>query len=131
MREILFRGQTTVTKRWIYGFYGENSGTGQSYIREKDDCCYVLVIPETIGQYTGLIDKNGTKIFEGDIVIVDMVHTPKMTGIVEYHKDFFGGKFEGVTPTQHCLDYAMRNGEVEVIGNIHDNPELLKGGVQE
>ena len=86
------------------------------------------VFAETIGQYTGLTDKNGTKVFEGDIVFVDVVHFPTQKGVVTYTKDFFGLDIKDVTPIQHCIDYAIRNGQVEVIGNIHDNPELLKVG---
>ena len=128
MREILFRGKTEKGE-WVYGdlLHPDNCGNGYSiedFTKEKNNC--FDVIPSTIGQYTGLTDKNGKRIFEGDIVVVDLVHFPTQKGVVTYTKDFFGLDIKDVTPVQHCIDYAIRNGQVEIIGNIHDNPELLE-----
>ena len=52
----------------------------------------------------------------------------KHKGFVEYSEDSFGANIKGIVPVQKCLSFCMKNGEVKVIGNIHDNPELLKGG---
>ena len=85
----------------------------------------IEVIPETVGQYTGLCDKNGKKIFEGDIikgawgVVVQVVYDECYLGFLARNDMLF----------QHGIDYYGLD-KIEVIGNIHDNPELLKGGVQ-
>jgi uncharacterized phage protein (TIGR01671 family) len=134
MREIIFRGKRVENGEWVYGAYlpkhkliclEETKPNSTEYID-------LFVIPETVGQYTGLTDKNGKKIFEGDIVLCRIVGFREMKinkGFIEYTEDAFGVNINGITPTQHCLSFSMKNGDVEVIGNIHDNPELLKGGV--
>ena len=125
MREILFRGKTAEGK-WVYGYYVVLKGAKSTYH-------YILtgemtfglnyeeheIIPETVGQYTGLVDKNGRRIFEGDIV---KWFSKKYTVV---YKD---GRFIG--EEEHFIgvdEYGFINlyGEVEVIGNIHDNKELL------
>lgn len=84
----------------------------------------IRVIPETIGQYTGLTDKNGVKIFEGDIVQysgekhIVVFETRSKTG-------YFGIKIDHLETWGFCL--SVPAGLMEVIGNIHDNPELTKG----
>ena len=134
MREILFRGKTTRTGMWIYGDYSTNYGTWQAEIREKAECCFTLVDPNTVGQYTGLVDKNGKKIFEGDIVICSQeingnwIDKHVEIGYVEMKHGAFGlhRKRGYYRPFKDWLeDY-----EYEVIGNIHDNPELMSGGAE-
>lgn len=123
MREILFRGKRVDNGEWVYGHYCRYGYTD----KEKDyiiphyasDLYAFEVIPKTVGQYTGLTDKNGTKIFEGDIV---KWFSRKYTVV---YKD---GRFIG--EKEHFIgvdEYEFINlyGSLEVIGNIHDNPELL------
>ena len=88
------------------------------------------VIPESVGQYTGLTDKNGKKIFEGDIVKsceYDDVY------FVKYFDNDNYSAFDCVPDVPLCecngLSYLVNEEGCKVIGNIHDNPELLKGGV--
>ncbi len=93
------------------------------------------IIPETIGQYTGLTDKNGVKIFEGDIVhavyksnYVGVKDTDFGNGVVEYHGNYYSGaRWEiNIIDEVVCRVFSA-SVECEVIGNIHDNPpELLK-----
>lgn len=139
MREVLFRGKRSDNGEWVEGvpFFEEN----RCYIIEDLFICneYActgavnsMVIPETVGQFTGLTDKNGKKIFEGDIV-AGAAHWLERTknGAVDFREGSFGlvwyrGDIETFNPfTSLC------NVEYEVIGNIHDNPELLKGGEAE
>lgn len=122
MREILFRGKRKDNGEWIYGDFFQDEDTGLYMINLID------VIPETVGQYTGL-NANGTKIFEGDIVKTDKFSEPNKQYIVKYELQF--GAFIG--GDRHNLYFVTFDGDsdqFEVIGNIHDNSELLKGGVQ-
>jgi uncharacterized phage protein (TIGR01671 family) len=140
MREIIFRGKIKRTGEWIYGFYGENSGTGDAQISPIKDCCFKIIIPETVGQYTGLCDKNGKKIFEGDI-IHSLYANCKINEHIEkvvFRDGAFksenaeGGFFAKIagqgSPKHLPNDTSVYMIECEIIGNIHDNPELLKGG---
>ena len=125
MREILFRGKRTDNGEWVYGDVRLNYDDEPRCI--SDYCGANPVDPATVGQYTGLTDKNGKKIFEGDIVFVkdrlmqDSEPLSTFMGTVD-HKDASFVIVGDVFTHYRWLDY-----EVEVIGNIHDNPELLKG----
>ena len=135
MREILFRGKTK-QKEWIYGDLitheiDFDDAIKQHYTREVWD-----IIPETVGQYTGLTDKNGKKIFEGDIVkwysekvIVKFgryIAIEQSYEIGKYFRDVdkFGWFGERQNGFGKGLDLILLN-DSEIIGNIHDNPELL------
>jgi uncharacterized phage protein (TIGR01671 family) len=144
MREILFRGKRADNGEWVYGYltnkrFGiatetiETSGTNDDGTRQLD---LYGVVPETVGQYTGLTDVNGKKIFEGDIVKseVDLWHNERKKervariGEVIYDKELcqFGTDVKGFSK---CFTLRrLFGGFNEVIGNIHDNPELLKVG---
>ena len=132
MREILFRGKRTDNGEWVEGclvhrsmFYGEPCDNYFILCDGEFHCDYYNaseVIPETIGQYTGLTDKNGNKIFEGDIVRVDDTEN----AVVEYDETsaFYMVVFDRAESDFGSLIEQYPN--VEIIGNIHDNPELLK-----
>lgn len=142
MREILFRGKRTDNGEWVYGNLVRGCDKKYAYIVEfgNEELCrnYVDVHPETVGQYTGLADKNGTKIFEGDIVkCVDANNGGVFTAIVsfgnpnhEYNWGFQLVQMGGDNLNTDILlwvDMEEAGAYIEVIGNIYDNPELLEG----
>lgn len=113
MREILFRGKRLDGGAWAYGDYNSHAFDGNGiYINEE----YILVPvdPETVGQYTGLTDKAGNKIFEGDVFIHPI--NPDEKKLVVWDE----AGFVLLTDSQ----YGYEGKSVIVIGNIHDNPEL-------
>lgn len=133
MREIKFRGKLLDNGEWVYGNFVRGCVNPYNYIIEFGDTelCrnYIAVDPVTIGQYTGLYDENGIDIYEGDIVSTDLA-VPYL--IVEFRNGAFmfkcndGGEsyYDMMLPLE-ADDNTIRHGEV--IGNIHDNPELLEG----
>ena len=136
MREILFRGKRGDGK-WIYGnLLLHKSAKGICGINTLKEIG--RVIPETVGQYTGLSDKNGNNIFDGDIVICkkwlggNWVDYVTEIGFVEFKHGAFGlhRKNERVDAYYRPFKDWLEDYEYEIIGNIHDNPELLKGGVE-
>lgn len=139
MREILFRGKRTDNGEWAYGYY-----TKAMYFLNKKEMhiifepdveafphCeftgYEEVIPETVCQFTGLTDKNGRKVFEGDILggFLDEDYPEHKTIVtVEWYE------YMWVTRQGNCYPDSLEESDVtdwfEVIGNIYDNPELLE-----
>ena len=130
MREILFRGKTEKAE-WVEGGLLYDEEQNEAYIAEhfEDKSAYLRpIIPETVGQYTGLTDNNGKKIFEGDIVEgLDFTAEDGGYGIVT----FDDGAFEVVGSCDNIIVGTFHENyygkDFEVIGNIHDNPELLGG----
>lgn len=119
MREILFRGKT-VREKWVYGLLAHIGNAW--YISNKAGVSTAYeVIPSTVGQYTGLTDKNGTKIFEGDII-----KAPDNVGY-EVKWQPISASWQMKNERLHCLFYIRVLDMFEVIGNIHENPDLLKG----
>lgn len=136
MREILFRGKRPITENWVYGtgllydsintWLVDNPSHKAIAFGEE----HYQVIPETVGQYTGLTDKNGKKIFEGDIVKAqdDIFGSPfcnGITGKVVYDETAFFIEPKDTMEAQWLFNECA---VYEVIGNIHANPELLKEG---
>ncbi len=141
MREILFRGKNCVTNNWVYGNYCaaeylNSNGVEHLIIEVPRNGVSARVIPETVGQYTGLTDKNGKKIFEGDIVraydYVFSIKYGKCGGTPNADNyGYMGFYLEAVSEgTKLCARYGLRDDicyftDIAVIGNIHDNPELM------
>ena len=126
MREILFRGKSTDTGAWVYGYYcGPFGDFDEHEICDIADptCSRVDVDPETVGQYTGLTDKNGKQIFEGDIVRGRDALEKGL--VVEGYIDHQYGSFCIVGDL--ITHFRWMDYEVEVIGNVHDNPLLIGG----
>ena len=143
-REILFRGKRKDNGDWIYGVPITDEATNDAYIitstagaslkSEINNMCATgfRVIRNTIGQYTGLTDKNGTRIFEGDIVKITDFHTTAIAAVKYgstnestswgWYFDDNDGHAYFLMSKAFCKDY-----NAIIIGNIHDNPELLKG----
>ena len=115
MREILFRGKTEKGD-WAYGYVQINSNE-MALIYPMDDFIGIKVIPETVGQFTGLTDKNGKKIFEGDIVRVDA--DGDILAIMYCERGYF------CADNNAWWEFIDELGNFEIIGNIHDNKELL------
>lgn len=155
MREIEFRGKCIRDKNreyrsnyrngdWVYGLVTEiDNYYKRSVMTNFDGISGIDIQTETIGQYTGLVDKNGTKIFEGDIVKKEYFDKPysskrkskELIGVVKW-KEFKASKgvYEAcfdveITDknyeTYRCWNWS-RFYECEIIGNIYDNPELLE-----
>ncbi|MBR6523471.1 MAG: hypothetical protein IKT39_02530 [Clostridia bacterium] len=145
MREILFRGKKG-DGDWAYGYYvfaPKRTGMfGQTVSSLDFDKHFILtmhyslpkeVAPKTVGQYTGLTDKNGKKIFEGDICRFREWSKGDMCWIGKVHYEHQQFVISG-NPNKECESefllvmsrFIPEN--IEIIGNIHDNPELLKGG---
>lgn len=134
MRTIKFRAKN-LDGEWVYGFYVEEerqtfNGFEKKHFIVNDGYDYVR--PETVGQFTGLHDNGGKEIYEGDLIEVD----GRLFGVAEWHKDgyfFINDTIVGVrsdggeySPLGEMVRYFSNKGhDFSVIGNIHDNPELL------
>lgn len=162
MREILFRGQTRkkgekvrldgspINSNWVYGgIFPNNKGGDFAIIYQQEPTIEKFpVYADTVGQYTGLTDKNGTKIFEGDILkchdnpkglvkvvfgefgVVDTDTECPVDTVIGWHYEVIPtDELSAVEP--FCLSMPLTKSYIEychmeVIGNIHDNPELLE-----
>lgn len=123
MREILFRAKSMFNdKVWVYGNFVKTNYDGlQDVIYDEDGWAYEI-ISETIGQYTGLTDKNGTKLFEGDIV-----RDAETSDVGKIFFDTYTAMF--VIGFETTIADFNASYSLEVIGNIYDNPELIRNEV--
>lgn len=149
MREIKFRGKCINEDAWAYGSLIQRSG--RSFIFEEGvhvPQCKIgefltEVIPESVGEFTGLKDKNGREIFEGDVIyweidngvgiesysavvrwsenLVEEGWNQTYKWLVGYTGDYYRGSYDELSTP------AAYNGGLRVIGNIYENPELIKG----
>ena len=131
MREILFRGKTKEGKEWVEGFFAVFAST--PFIGAPNSYGTMLwfeVIPDTVGEFSDLTDKNGKRIFEGDVLRISGWQWQKEWVAAVYCGD---GAFNyrdrdekydvAISDSEH---YLSTTEETEVIGNIHDNPELME-----
>ena len=166
MREILFRGKRVDNGEWVEGNNIIIVQDGRAFIiptgtkidgyREEDGTLFMAtfyceVIPETVGQYTGLTDKNGKKIFEGDIILyIDNLDRELYEESLERPEDYEGCYLDNlwnVSEVVYNIEFSYPAFDLqkhdfdsnalselcesgfyyyEIIGNIHDNPELLE-----
>ena len=133
MREVLFRGKCKDNDKWIEGYYtcfnGKEHRIYNGYA--ETDCGdyypdWEAVSPETVGQYTGLTDKNGKRIFEGDIVIGLFIFGLSVNAVVIFRDGAFGLKWNRGSVETFNAFTSICNVTFEVIGNIHDN--TVQGG---
>jgi uncharacterized phage protein (TIGR01671 family) len=151
MREILFRGKRVDNGEWVEGYFCGK--VNKTFFAPAEDSTQIIdtdlywheVIPETIGQYTGLTDKNGRKLFEQDIVkndwcfacgysVIKFGQYKPLDMTNDYQQGHLGFYLEHIheadkRSVRKDILYFANN--CEVIGNIHDNPELLKECVGE
>ncbi len=119
-REIKFRGKRIDNKKWVYGFLAD-----EDYINDIDsiDLSSIEVDIDTVGQFTGLFDKNGKEIYEGDII-----KGFDITIEVWYSEDRACFIAEMKEPQNDMVDIlgGYDTQRMEIIGNIYDNPDLIK-----
>lgn len=129
MREILFRGQRFDNTDWVFGGYLPKTKTICTEKTHPNSTEYIdlFINPETLGQYTGMKDIKDKKIFEGDIVKFKRVnalgYTTSRIGEVKYYDEL--PVFYIYANTGDAWDWVECE-EIEVVGNIHDNPELME-----
>ena len=140
MREILFRGKLPGTDEWVEGYVVKGRCT---YILTAENIHYMSVSvmghanidvlpvkPDSVGQYTGLTDKSGKKIFEGDICRFQEWNEGDMCWVGSVHYEHCQFMISGGPNKECAVDFYMQMSRfipqnIEVIGNIHDNPELI------
>ncbi len=129
MEDTMFRGKRLDNGEWAYGFYFEHKDgrveiwqPGEFILAGRDlGGRWYFVDPSTVGQYTGLTDKNGVKIFRGDIVTFEGGEEPLYVVFVDFSWQLVGKKHK-------YYKHRLKTEDIyTVVGNIYDNPELIAG----
>lgn len=135
MRDILFRGKRTDNEKWVYGFFNGQSileyRNDRGIITKADKNTHAIMRPypidiETLGQYTGLTDKNGKKIFEGDIL---KDHSFTIDDFSKVVYDTENAQFSLADCDEICdtmEEWKRYREDYEIVGNVYDNPELVE-----
>ena len=132
--EILFRGKRTDCEAWVEGdllhYESGEMAICKGFSKYGYEATEIIgrykVLPETVGQYTGLTDKNGKRIFEGDII---QSLESSVTGLVQWFPEH--SAFMVWCKSANVVGFLYECADIiKVIGNIHDNPELLEGDTQ-
>ncbi|MCH5213067.1 MAG: hypothetical protein J1G06_08625 [Oscillospiraceae bacterium] len=137
MRDILFRGKRKDNGEWVEGYVVHQT----DFYGDKVDRYFIIdgtetndydigpayeVIPETVGQYTGLKDKNGTKIFEGDILSGLFLFGMEVKAVCAFRDGAFGALWQRGNIEVFNAFTSVCNVKWEILGNTHDNPELME-----
>ncbi len=124
MREILFRGKQADNEKWVIGYLSsKHTITIQTPCGHMDE---IVICADTVGQFTGLTDKNGKRIFEGDIAKVLQGKDKDIAYVGFENGAFMLYPKTGNIYERTLWEYWYNDWDVEVIGNITDNPELLE-----
>lgn len=140
IREIKFRGKDIETGEWVYGSLvqpiGQNPRIYIQDVKTEGAAAFFAydVEESTVGQFTGLLDKNGNEIYEGDIILFyapdeDSSEVGQYKGVVEWldvSTSLRIDYFNNICGQYYLINYVKYLGDCEVLGNIHDNPEILK-----
>lgn len=127
-RDILFRGKRVDNGEWVCGYLVSVNDFSRATIfvphspeESRFATMPISVVPDTVGQYTGLTDKNGVKIFEGDIVLKRTYHRKEPFSVKFDGGMFYAGIGGGSSTATHR--YTLEDRQIEVIGNIYDKGE--------
>lgn len=131
MRDVLFRGQSG-DGEWIHGFYNfqdylfNGEQVRRHYMRPVNAQDSVLILPETLGQYSGRTDLKRKRIFEGDIVKLTILGGNEFITVCTFEEGAFGLRWTWQGVERFAAFTSICNALFEVVGNVYDNPEKLK-----
>ena len=132
MKEVEFRGQNDYTKKWIYGYFVNHDNYPQIWVLDKQGKgSFPQPIDfETLGEFTGLKDKSGKECYNKDIVEFTVpgidTHLEILTGIIEWEKNIASFYIKVITKETEQKKQWRMDREFEIIGNIHENKNLLE-----